>query len=69
MVKTQNSEIKKDIKVAQFDWDGTLINSFRIEEEIIGGFYIDEAGKRMFAVAHGADDSGNELFEVVSYLL
>lgn len=68
LTKTKNADLP-DTRVVQIDWDGKLINSFQIDETLIGGILIDESEKRMYAIIHSVNDKGNEIFEVVSYLL
>lgn len=67
LTKTKNSD-HPDTRVIQINWDGRLINSFQIDETLIGGFFIDESEKRMYAITHSVNNKGNEIFEVVSYL-
>lgn len=69
LIKTRNSETKENIVILQCNWEGKLINSFQIEEDIPGGFYIDEDNARMYTTIQNIDNEGNEIHEIVSYLL
>ena len=52
----------------QVDWEGNLINSYTINENMERQFYIDEAKKTMFAIVNYTKED-QDLFGLVSYKL
>lgn len=62
------SSIKESFLV-KIDWNGNLIKSFKIKDEIIGNFYIDEKNNKLFAIRHVIEPENNEFYDVVSYSL
>lgn len=69
MSKTKNSEAKHAVMLTQIDWEGKLIQSFHIKEDIIGGFYVDEEMKKIYAIVQDLDEDGQEIQKIVSYRL
>lgn len=69
LIKTRNTEIKENILLIQCDWDGGLVSSYQINDDIIGGFFIDEEHKKMYTITQELNNEGNEIQRVVSYLL
>jgi hypothetical protein len=53
----------------QIDWDGKLINAYKILDNIEGQFYIDEKDRRMYIVRNSVKSLQNDIYEIVSYKL
>jgi hypothetical protein len=49
----------------QIDWDGKLINTYSITDEIEGWFYINEDEQKLYAIRHMVEE--NEIYELVAY--
>jgi hypothetical protein len=51
------------------DWDGKLINAYKIQDNIEGQFYINEKEKKMYIVRNAVKSLQNDIYEIVSYKL
>lgn len=49
------------------DWDGNIKDSFRITDEIIGDFFVDEAKNQLLAITHSTQSLDKEFYDVVRY--
>lgn len=68
MVKTKNSETKENVTIVQSNWNGKILNSFQIVDDLVGGFCVDEGNKRMYGIIQDIDNKEDEIYKVVSYL-
>ncbi|MDR1170243.1 MAG: hypothetical protein LBK97_05345, partial [Prevotellaceae bacterium] len=62
-----NDETVK-IHLIQVDWDGNLVKSYLVPNDMQRQFCIDEKSKKMYAIRHSVTDD-NEIFYVVAYSL
>jgi hypothetical protein len=53
----------------QINWEGELINAYKIQDKIEGQFYIDEKEKKMYAIRNRVESVVSELYEIISYPL
>jgi hypothetical protein len=58
-------EFDTETAFIQLDWDGNLIHSYSIKDEI-GQFCVDEKSKKIYAIQHKVDDMA-EFYNVVFY--
>jgi len=59
----------RELFLVKVDWDGKLISSYRINDEIGGHFYVDEKQKKLFAIRHTVESTSKEFYDVVTYSL
>ncbi|MCY4778303.1 BF3164 family lipoprotein [Sphingobacterium sp. UT-1RO-CII-1] len=67
LIKTKNSPTKQNAILAKLDWQGTLIKSFIIHQNIIGGFCINENTSTLYAITQELDQDFLEIHNIVSY--
>lgn len=53
--------------IIKMDWEGTIVKCYQINEELIGGFCVDEETKKIYAIRHRVDDDLSEYYGIVSY--
>lgn len=53
----------------QIDWNGHMVNSYIVPDDISGQFYIDERSNKFYTIRNFIDSEGNDIFDIVSYKL
>jgi hypothetical protein len=59
----------RELFLVQVDWDGKLISSYRIKDELGSRFCVDEKQKKLFAIRHTVESTSKEFYDVVTYSL
>jgi hypothetical protein len=66
---TGNRLDKTENMLVQVDWDGKLINVYKIQDNIEGQFYIDEKERKMYTIRDSVKSLHIDIYEIVSYKL
>jgi hypothetical protein len=54
----------------QLNWDGKLINSYKMQDDITGGrFYVDEKERKLYAIRHYINMKEEEIYAIASFQL
>ena len=65
--------VEENVKnsIIKMDWDGNVIKSYQIKDQLVGGFCVEEETKKLYAIRHrlGDGDNLNEYYDVVCYNL
>jgi hypothetical protein len=68
MRMTQVSNDERTHIILKVNWDGKLINAYKIPE-MYGRFCVDEKEKKLYAIRHYVNEKDEEIFAIVSYRL
>lgn len=53
--------------IIKMDWDGHIIKSYKIEDELMGDFCVDEENNILYGITHSIEDDDIELYHIVSF--